>query len=336
MESVFKKIFIGLVLLHLAALVFLMVTTRKEVYQQRAIPEDLRQFTISEGSSLNQVLEELHQKQLAPTPVIMRLALSLENERVVVKKGEYQLPESSSPRDLLDLFQKGRVVLHKVTIPEGLDRWQVAELLGQTQWGDQETFQSLINDPSLIGHLDPEADSLEGYLFPETYLFPEGTDAFEVVASMVNQFEVRTADLRNQLKTRPLSLRRLVTLASLVEKESSLAEERVLIAGVFSNRLERGMLLQCDPTIIYSLKLDNRYRGKIYRSDIRYNHPYNTYVSKDLPPGPIANPSLGSLQAALFPDETPYLYFVAMKNGAHYFSKSLKEHNRAVRTYQRN
>lgn len=335
-ERFLKYLFFTLVILHLLVLGGTAYKTYNAVYDARPISESMRAFEIKQGQTLSQLLEDLYESNMAPAPVFMRLALASEKKKLVIKKGHYQLPESSSPRDLLSIFEEGRVILHKITIPEGLDRWQLATLLGESRWGDEATFSQLISDPTLITHLDPHATSLEGYLFPETYMFPEETTAEEVVTAMVKQFETRTRSLRTQLTTRGLTLGELVTLASLVEKESSLPEERPRIAGVFQNRLNRGMLLQCDPTIIYSLKLDERYRGRIYRSDIRYKHPYNTYTTKGLPPGPIAGPGLGSMEAALDPEETPFLYFVAKKDGSHYFSRTLREHNRAVRKYLRN
>ena len=334
-ERCLKFLLIILLCLHLTVLTLGFIYVRQSVFQERVIPHEHRSFLIEEGSSLTEVLRHLHREGLSPQPLVVRLGMIWKGKEIVVKKGRYHLPELASTWEMLTLFDEGRVQLFKVTIPEGLDKWQVAELLGAQIWGDASAFQEAIDDPSPITELDPEAEDLEGYLFPETYFFPEEATPGEIVQKLVNAFKQETRSLREGLPGRGLSIRRLTTLASMVERETSISNERALIAGVFQNRLDRGMLLQCDPTIIYSLKREGQFKGKIYRSQIRFDSPYNTYVYKDLPPGPIASPGLASLEAALFPLDTEYLYFVARPDGSHHFSRSLGEHNRAVRRYLR-
>ncbi len=334
MERCFKYVLILLLLLHGVVIGYQLTTVYRDIFHEREIPVEQQAFSIPEGTSLNDVLKRLYGMDLAPRPILVRFALAWYEVEIVVKKGDYLLPKRASTWDLLDLFNQGRVRLHKITLPEGLDKWQTAEVLALSQWGTEEEFLSLINDPEHIRHLDPEAMDLEGYLFPETYLFPGETTPGEIIETMVAQFIERTASLRARLGNRGLTLREWITLASMIEKEASVDEERSLISGVFENRLRRGMLLQCDPTIIYSLKRDKRYRGKIYKSQIKYDSPYKTYVYKGLPPGPIASPSYQSFQAALEPERTSYYYFVAKEDGSHHFSKSLREHNRAVRKYR--
>ncbi len=307
----------------------------KQVYLQRDIPQAARSFSIPQGATLKDVLERLEKLELAPAPLYVRLVLAWEGKRLVVKKGHYMLPERASTWDILDLFEQGKVELHKVTIPEGLDKWQAAELLGEHRWGDKDAFMALVNRGELIHEIDPDALDLEGYLYPETYFFPKDATPEEIVKSMVRQFIEETEALRLELGERGLTVREWVALGSLIERETSVPEERPVISGVFENRLQRGMLLQCDPTIIYSLKRENQYKGKIYKSQILYDSPYNTYVYKGLPPGPIASPGLSSLEAALKPQETPYYYFVARNDGTHQFSKTLREHNRAVSKFRR-
>ena len=320
---------------HLVAVGLTVYLGDRAVFRERPIPTEHRDFEILPGRSLTDVLADLETRDLAPSALRVRLALAFRGREVVVKKGTYRLPERASTWALLDQFDSGRVRLFSLTVPEGLDKWQLAALLGETRWGEEATFARLIDDPSPILAYDPEATDLEGYLFPETYAFGEDTSPAEIIATMVAEHLTRTESMRSELASRGLSLREWVTLASLVEKETAVPEERPRIAGVFANRLERGMLLQCDPTIIYSLKREGRYRGKIYRSDIRFESSYNTYVSAGLPPGPIASPGAAALAAALSPERTPYLYFVAKDDGSHYFSRTLREHNRAVRRYRR-
>jgi len=326
---------VALVVVHIAAVALYLYLGDRAMIRERAIPEEHRRFRVAAGASLTDVLAELEQRALAPSAPRVRLALAWRKLEIVVKKGTYLLPERASTLAVLEQLDSGRVMLYRVTLPEGLDKWQTAALLGSTRWGDEATFLALIEDPQPILAHDPDADDLEGYLFPETYAFGEEATPREIVDTMVSELLARTESQRALLVDRGLSLREWVTLASLVEKETAVPEERARIAGVFANRLERGMLLQCDPTIIYSLKREGRYRGKIYRSDIRHESPYNTYVSRGLPPGPIASPGADALSAALFPEGTPYLYFVAKNDGSHHFSRTLREHNRAVRRYQR-
>ena len=334
LERILKYFFILLLATHLIGIGLWLSWLRADLHRIRVIPEEERVFVIPQGATLSDVLKDLRQSGLAPEPAFVRLFIGLSGEKIVVKKGEYQLPPEASTRQILTLFNEGRVVLLKLTIPEGLDKWETAEVLAEHSWGDLETFQKLIDDPKPILDLDPKAKNLEGYLFPETYLFPREAKPEEIIEAITDLFRERTKSLRAELGKRGLTVREWVALASLVEKETSIPEERTRIAGVFENRLNKGWLLQCDPTIVYSLKLNDRYRGKIYKSDIKYQSPYNTYVSKGLPPGPIANPGMAALAAAMNPEETPYFYFVAQADGSHYFSKTLKEHNRAVRRYR--
>ncbi len=330
-----KQVLIFLVLLHILVISIGATRAYREVFRVREIPRSIQRYTIPEGAALSDVLKDLHEMELAPAPLFVRFVLAWRGKHIVVKKGNYVLPERASPWMLLELFDLGRVELHKITLPEGLDKWQVAKTLGKYAWGDEATFLTLIEDPALIQHIDPKATDLEGYLFPDTYLFPKEATPVEIITTIVGEFIDRSEPLRQRLGLRALTVREWVALASMIERESSVPAERATISGVFVNRLKRGMLLQCDPTIIYSLKRDNLYKGKIYKSQIKYKSSYNTYVFKGLPPGPIASPSIASLQAALEPEQTPYLYFVAKQDGTHHFSKTLKQHNRAVRKYRR-
>ena len=208
----------------------------------------------------------------------------------------------------------------------------MAEAVAALGIGTKESFRAAASDPSPIRDIDPEADTLEGYLFPSTYRLSRRSTVAQVCRLMTDQF--RTVWKKLDVTGKP---REVVTLASLVEKETGRPEERPRVAAVYKNRLTRGIKLDCDPTTIYAAMLQNRYRGKIYRSDLNSEHPYNTYRHSGLPPGPIANPGEASLRAALMPAETDDLYFVARPDGSggHNFSQTLREHTRAVAEYRR-
>ena len=188
---------------------------------------------------------------------------------------------------------------------------------------------------SPISAIDPAARDLEGYLFPETYPLPRHTDAPTLVRQMVARFDhVLTPELRATLHAQGLSVRQAVTLASIVEKETARAEERPVVAAVYENRLRIGMALQCDPTVIYALQRAGRYDGNLHRDDLSFDSPYNTYRYPGLPPGPIASPGRGSIEAALHPADVDYLYFVSRNDGSHEFARNLDDHNRNVQKYQ--
>ncbi|MCP2604312.1 endolytic transglycosylase MltG [Candidatus Aminicenantes bacterium AC-708-M15] len=200
----------------------------------------------------------------------------------------------------------------------------------------KEKFIEASKRTSLIREFDKEAEDLEGYLYPETYHFPKGIDVNKIIETMVSQFKrIFKDEWRKRASELGMSIREIVILASLIEKETSVPEEKPLISAVFHNRLKKGMKLECDPTIIYALKKEGKYENKIRTRDKKFDSPYNTYVYYGLPPGPICNPGKESLKAALFPASVKYLYFVSKNDGTHYFSLSLKEHNRAVRKYQK-
>jgi UPF0755 protein len=211
----------------------------------------------------------------------------------------------------------------------------MAEVFAKSGLGTAASFSSAARNPALIQDLDPAAKDLEGYLFPETYAVPRGSDAMTVVRLMVTQFRsVVTDQLRAAASTHGLSVRQLVTLASMVEKETSRPEERKVVAAVYLNRLREGMPMQCDPTVIYALLRAGRYTGNLRRDDLMFDSLYNTYRYPGLPPGPIAAPGRASLEAAARPEPVDYLYFVSRNDGSHEFARTLSEHNRNVQKFQ--
>ena len=253
-----------------------------------------------------------------------------------LQAGEYLFAEPLTPIGVGEKLLRGRVRLYRVTIVEGATRWQVAAAIAEAGFGTLEEALAATTDVGLIADLDPVADTLEGYLYPDTYLAPRGSGADDLVAAMVQGFrDVWTTDRAAAAEELEMSVRDVVTLASLIEAEAAVAHERTLISAVFHNRLRRGMLLQCDPTVLYAMWLEGRTERNIRRSDLRMESPYNTYVVPGLPAGPIGNPRAASLDAALAPADVEHLYFVARNDGSHVFSNTLREHNRMVDRYQR-
>jgi UPF0755 protein len=256
--------------------------------------------------------------------------------RHALRAGEYLFDRPLRPIDVCRKLVQGDVYLHPVVIPEGSDRFDIARILNSRLGIDPVQFFRVTEQTAAIHDLDPGAPSLEGYLFPDTYRFPRSVSAEAVVATMLVRFRrILATRLSNEGPMSPAGWHEVITLASLIEKETPDALERPLIAGVFERRLERGMALQSDPTVVYAARLDHRAVGPITQSDLEYDSPYNTYRHSGLPPGPIANPGLISIRAALHPAEGDALYFVANNHGGHVFARTLAEHQRNVSRYRR-
>lgn len=260
------------------------------------------------------------------------LAVRLVRPRASLQAGEYRFSEPATAWQVYNRLAAGDVFYLYLTVPEGSNIFDIARLLAESDIMTEQEFLAVARDPSLIRDLAPEAPSLEGYLFPSTYQLTRRTSAAELCRRM-------TAEFRRAWKQLDVAgnVHRTVTLAALVEKETGVGAERELVASVFHNRLEAGMKLDCDPTTIYAALLEGRYRGAIYQSDLLRRHPYNTYQHAGLPPGPIANPGLASLKAALQPASTRYLFFVAKPGGGgeHIFSETFQQHQAAVKRYRR-
>jgi UPF0755 protein len=288
---------------------------------------------IPEGSTFQQVANILKEEQLIRSRSAFLLLGKTRDIDRKIRPGEYELDASMSPQDILAKLLAGRVILHPVTIPEGYSLTQIAEVLAAQQVTDTKEFTKLVRDRAFISTLGIEADSLEGYLFPETYSFARQTKAREVIKAMVDGLHrVWDAELQEQAVRMKLSLHQVLTLASVIEKETGAKDERELIAAVFHNRLRKKIPLQSDPTVIYGLPA---FDGNIHKRDLSVPSPYNTYRVQGLPPGPIASPGAQSLRAALFPAQASYLYFVSRNDGTHQFSSTLAEHNQAVEKYQK-
>ena len=261
---------------------------------------------------------------------------TLGRPRRSLKAGEYLFDRPLRPIDVYRKLIHGDVYLHTVVIPEGSDRFDMARILSQRLGISPQDFLRASQRAEAIQDLDPGAASLEGFLFPDTYRFPRSANAPTVIAAMLGRFRRVWETPAGAGDPLPhANLREVLTLASLVEKETPSPEERPLIAGVFTNRLAKRMPLQCDPTVIYAARLDGRPIGLIQQSDLQFDSPYNTYRYAGLPPGPIASPGEASIRAALHPAATPYLYFVSNLHGGHIFARTLAEHQKNVARYRR-
>jgi UPF0755 protein len=253
-----------------------------------------------------------------------------------LQAGEYRFDRPMTVPEVVAKIARGEVYLVPITFREGLTMYEMAQLFESKGLGPAAEFSTIASDAQLIRDIDPAAHDLEGYLFPDTYATTRHTTAAQLVPRMVAGFEkALTPDLRAAAQARGLSVHALVTLASIVEKETGNPEERPMVAAVYANRLRIGMALQCDPTVIYALQRADRYHGNLTRENMQVESPYNTYRYPGLPPGPIANPGRASLEAAAHPADVPYLYFVSRGDGSHAFAATLEEHNRNVDEYQR-
>ena len=255
-----------------------------------------------------------------------------------LKAGEYVFDRPASAAGVFSKLARGEVHLYALTIPEGWTRWDIADEVARLQLASREAFLEAAGDTALIRDLAPEASSLEGYLFPDTYHFARPSEPAAMARTMVEHFRRVYAPLREKASAPGrFTPHQLVTLASLVEKETGVAEERGLIAAVFYNRLERRLALQCDPTVIYAERLakEGVFDGAINVSDLERNSPYNTYKRPGLPPGPIANPGRAALAAVMNPPASDFLYFVSNNQGGHQFARNGAEHERNVARYRR-
>jgi UPF0755 protein len=291
-------------------------------------------FEISKGQGLATIAEALHERGLIDRPRWFRLLAWLDKVQARLKYGEYEIPPGTTPRQLLALFASGKVRHYSLTFVEGWNFRQIVEALNR-----QTALVHHVEGKSpkeIMGLIDAPGEDAEGRFYPDTYFFNRGTDDLELLrrayrkmqAVLAEEWQGRAADLPVQSPYEAL------ILASLVEKETGRADERPRIAGVFSRRLQKGMLLQTDPTVIYGM--GEAYAGNIRKEDLLRESPFNTYLHTGLPPTPISMPGLASLRAALHPEPGDSLYFVARGDGGHVFSKTLAEHNQAVDQHQKN
>jgi UPF0755 protein len=287
------------------------------------------------GTSTRAMADELARQGVVRFP-LQFLAVRALRPGTRLQAGEYRFTAPASPWTVFDRIVRGDVFYYEVTFPEGSNIFDIASVLDGNGIIGSKAFLASVRDTSLIRDISPHAQTLEGYLFPSTYRLTRRTTAAQLCRSMTDQFRREWQQLTADHPGPAAGIHRIVTLASLVEKETGHDAERPLVASVFRNRLERGMPLQCDPTTIYAALLEDRYRGSIYRSDLENRNAYNTYQHAGLPPGPITNPGVAALKAALNPAPGDYLYFVAKGDGSgtHNFSSDYAAHEKNVMAYR--
>jgi UPF0755 protein len=289
-------------------------------------------FFVRAGSNLKEVADELNRREIITCKGLFLLWARAMGYSRNIKAGEYRLNAGMTPLKILHILDRGEIITHPVTIPEGFTMKQIGYLLGEKGLVNKDEFLALAGDPDIAGRYGISGPGLEGYLYPDTYHFARGLSSMSVIDVMVRRFKEVYAPFREIAERAGMTMEKVVTLASIVEKETGLGKERPLIASVFLNRLKKRMRLESDPTVIYGLK---DFDGNLQRRHLVQQTPYNTYVIRGLPPGPIANPGQEAIKAVLCPDKSNYLYFVSKNDGSHYFSKTLSEHNRAVEIYQK-
>ena len=316
-----------------AAFVFYMVNRIQEPY--KGFPEPERFVEIPSGTGAAEIRRRLVEAGVVSDELAFRAALMWTGQSRALKAGEYRFDRPMSVVDVVEKLARGDVYGHPITFPEGLTIREMAEIVESRGFGKADEFIKAARDGSLVNDLDPAAKDLEGYLFPETYTLPRGTPVATLVSLMVERFrDTYTALEPKRSGQVDLSTRQIVTLASLVEKETGKAEERPLVAAVYRNRLDKNMAMQADPTVVYALVKAGTYDGNIRKRDLSFDSPYNTYKYAGLPPGPIASPGRAALEAALAPADVDYLYFVSRNDGSHAFAETLAKHNANVQEYQ--
>lgn len=296
-----------------------------------AAPHD---FVVERGATLNGVARRLESDGLVQSARATKLAARWEGLESKLQVGEYELSPHLSTSEILTILSSGRVKTYSATVPEGSRATEIAAILEAQGLADAEAFMAVVEDPEFAASLGIDGNTLEGYLYPDTYQLPKNMGEREVARTMVRLFDkVWSEEIEALAAEHTLSRSEIVTLASIVEKETAAPDERPVIAAVFLNRLGRGMRLETDPTVIYGIQ---GYDGNIRKRDLLdSSNPYNTYRIKGLPPGPIASPGVEALLAVMRPAKTDYLYFVSQNDGTHFFSSNYRDHTNAVNRYQK-
>lgn len=295
---------------------------------------------VEPGSTFLQVARQLKDENIITDVEKFRMLGKWDEKLASVKAGEFRLRTDMLPGEVLDALTKGKSILYRLSFREGLNWRETAKIIADSGLTSYEAFTAVIHDKALLDEFHIPFDNAEGFLFPETYMVPRPKDgaAEPIARTILSAFWEHAGrkiwpEVAEGEYPPAEEIKRLVILASLVEKETGKAEERPRIAGVYANRLQRGMLLQCDPTVIYGLS--EAFNGNLTRKHLEdRSNPYNTYRHKGLPPGPICSPGLHALESAKTPEKHKYLYFVAKGDGSHQFSRNLVDHNKAVRKYQ--
>jgi UPF0755 protein len=322
----------GLMALILGSILFVLSFALSLTEFPRAVRKE-KTIRIPSGSTLREAAQLLRDEHVIPGVERFLILAKLRGVETKVRAGEYRFHTRMLPSEVLDRLMVGEEALESVTIPEGYTLVQIADLLEQKGLTLRGRFLEIARDPHFVASVGVEGNSVEGFAFPDTYRLRRGMDEADILRMMIARFgEIYGEDFARRQKELGFRRSEVVTLASMIEKETAIAPEKPFISAVFHNRLGRGMRLESDPTVIYGLK---DFDGNLRREDLQVDSPFNTYVRKGLPPGPIANPGRDSIWASLSPAPVDYLFFVSKNDGSHHFSTTLAEHNRAVQRYQR-
>ncbi|MDH4037402.1 MAG: endolytic transglycosylase MltG [Candidatus Krumholzibacteria bacterium] len=328
MQTVFKV----LIALAIAGAVFIVFVV-SDVTRRTARGGDPVRIIVAEGDGFGTVLAELQANGLVRRGWTFTFFARVLGHDRDIRRGTYEFIPGTPPVDVLRALVRGDVLSMRVTVPEGFNRWQIARAFGPAGV-DSLAMAAEIRNPELLAALRVPVSTLEGYMFPDTYLVPFGSDAGDVVGQMLHRFAAEwTPDHDRRAAELGMTRHQVLTLASIVEAEARVPDERPRVSAVYLNRLARGMRLEADPTVAYAM---GGFRGRLYYKDLKIDSPYNTYLHAGLPPGPICSPGAASIRSALYPDpEEHALYFVARGDGRHVFSATLKEHNVAVQEARR-
>ncbi|MCX7816362.1 MAG: endolytic transglycosylase MltG [Syntrophales bacterium] len=314
-------------------LVFILMLVILIVYAYGPVSSDRKTILIEipRGTKFFQIVNLLDEAGLVNNRPLFCVLVIAKGAARKIRAGEYEFSTSMSPLEIIEKLLVGDIKKYRITVPEDLSLKEIAARLAAEGLVDESTFLYWAYNREFISSLGVEANSIEGYLFPDTYFFDRSMTARDIIRTMVKQFwKVATPALRQRAERMGMSVHEWVTLASIIGKETSYSAEKPLVSAVFHNRMKRGMKLQSDPTAVYNID----FNGVITKTHLLLDHPYNTYRIYGLPPGPIANPGRDSLLAALYPAKVDYLYFVSNGNGSHRFSSTLEDHNLAVQNYR--
>jgi UPF0755 protein len=327
-----KKKFIWLSAFIMSALLVFVLSYFFYIKSPLGIDED-KLFQVKKGETGYQIINNLVDCGIIKNKFLFKVMVKLKGGDRRIIPGFYLARKNESPESFWERLLQGNVEKYKLTVPEGYNIYQIAKLVEESRLGKKEVFLKLVKNRQFISSLGLEVPSLEGYLFPSTYYFMPDAKEEDVIKEMFNKMmEILYKEIGIPENTSKKKIHEILTIASMVEKEAKDKKEMPLIAAVFHNRKRLGMKLQCDPTVIYGL---NNFDGNLTKKHLVTKNPYNTYVNYGLPPTPIANPSKEAIVSAYKPAEVDYLYFVSKNDGTHIFSKTLKEHNRAVAKYQK-
>lgn len=331
-----KKLVVGLIFVVFLSSVAGVFFTYSQFARPTSADTTEMVFEVEPGKPFLRVAQELEQLGLVSNSTLFSLYARVQGEASKMKVGEYALRRNMSPKEILAVITSGKSIGRSFVVAEGLNIFEIAELYEEQGFGKRSDFLTNCRDPEFVLQLLGERhDSLEGYLFPETYQLTKYTSTRELLRNMVAKFQEVYASTVPVSAMMGMTKHQIVTLASLIEKETGAPEERPNISSVFHNRLKKGMMLQTDPTILYSMALDSGEMVlKISKADITRPHRYNTYTMRGLPPGPISNPGKEAMAAAIRPAQTDFLFFVSNNDGTSTFSKDLSNHNRAVQKTQ--